>query len=173
MGSPAPTQPDACTGREACLGRQIYVLFHMLMRRCDEVAQDIGLTTSKWLLLCSVASEEGEPTIGQLSERSMLSTQAVSKMIALMESDGLVTRHSKPGGGRSVYVRMTDEGRQTLTQTDSIATRIESQLLAGLSQEDTDRIGRDLQRLIDNMARTQSQNLTPCPSEPTQCEASS
>lgn len=157
MQEAEPDRPRTCAGREACLGRQIYVLFHLLMRRCDEIAQDIGLTTSKWLLLCSIAGEDGEPTIGQLSERSMLSTQAVSKMVALMESDGLVTRHSKPGGGRSVYVRLTGEGRQALTRTDGIATRVEGRLLAGLTQEDTDRIGHDLQRLIDNIALKQTQ----------------
>ena len=151
MSSPS-SHDQSCSGREACLGRQIYVLFHMLMRECDQIAQEIGLTTSKWLLLCSIGAEGGEPTIGQLSERSMLSTQAVSRMIALMESQGLVTRHSKPGGGRSVYVRLTDEGRETLARTDTIASRVDHRLLAGLSQEDTDRIGKDLQHLIDNMS---------------------
>ncbi len=150
--SSQPSHDPSCSGREACLGRLIYVLFHMLMRECDVVAQEIGLTTSKWLLLCAIGAEEGEPTIGQLSERSMLSPQAVSRMVALMESEGFVTRHSKPGGGRSVYVRLTDEGRETLARTDAIATRVEGRLLAGLNQNDTDRIGRDLQHLIDNMS---------------------
>ena len=171
MALPETPSDKACTGREACLGRQIYVLFHMLMRRCDEVSQEIGLTTSKWLLLCSIASEEGEPTIGQLSERSMLSTQAVSKMVALMESDGLVTRHSRPGSGRSVYVRMTEEGRQALARTEGIANRVDGSLLAGLTQQDTDRIARDLQRLIDNMTRSQIQSQSHSPAEPDTCEA--
>lgn len=141
----------------------------MLMRECDSVAQEIGLTTSKWLLLCAIESEEGEPTIGSLSERSMLSPQAVSRMVALMESQGLVTRHSKPGSGRSVYVRLTDDGKSALARTDSIATRVEGRLLVGLTQNDIDRIGRDLQQLIDNMAADQSAGAR----EQATCEASS
>ena len=168
MGSPS-SHDQSCSGREVCLGRQIYVLFHLLMRECDQIAQEIGLTASKWFLLCSIGAEGGEPTIGQLSERSMLSTQAVSRMIALMESQGLVTRHSKPGSGRSVYVRLTDDGRSALARTDSIATRVEGRLLAGLNQNDIDRIGRDLQQLIDNMAADQSAGA----GEQATCEASS
>ncbi len=141
----------------------------MLMRECDSVAQEIGLTTSKWLLLCAIGAEECEPTIGSLSESSMLSTQAVSRMVALMETQGLVTRHSKPGSGRSVYVRLTDEGRETLSRTDMIATRVEGRLLAGLSQDDIDRIGKDLQKLIENMAADQNAGN----SEQAKCEASS
>ena len=141
----------------------------MVMRECDSIAQEIGLTTSKWLLLCAIEGEGDEPTIGSLSERSMLSTQAVSRMVALMETQGLVTRHSKPGSGRSVYVRLTEEGRQTLSQTDTIASRMEARLLAGLTQGDIDRIGKDLQQLIDNMAADHDTGG----SEQAQCEASS
>jgi len=168
VSSPS-NQDHSCSGREACLGRQIYVLFHLLMRECDCIAQEIGLTTSKWLLLCAIGAEEGEPTIGALSERSMLSTQAVSRMVALMETQGLVTRHSKPGSGRSVYVRLTDEGRDTLSRTDTIASRVEGRLLAGLTQDDIDRIGRDLEQLIDNMAADDEVDG----SEQAKCEASS
>lgn len=168
MDHPPSTSPDACSGREACLGRQIYILFHLLMRECDTHALAIGLTTSKWLLLCAVASEEGDPTIGQLSDRSMLSVQAVSKMVALMESQGLLTRHSRPGMGRSVYVRLTPQGRAALARTDALATEIDSRLLAGLTQHDTDRIAQDLQRLIDNLAPAPSAQK----SEPLPCETS-
>lgn len=168
MGRQTSSSADSCSGREACLGRQIYILFHLLMRECDTHAHAIGLTTSKWLLLCAVASEEGDPTVGQLSDRSMLSVQAVSKMVALMESQGLLTRHSRPGMGRSVYVRLTPQGQATLAQTDALATQIESRLLAGLTTQDTDRISKDLQVLIDNLAPTPSAPK----SEPLPCETS-
>ena len=153
MGSPkAKGQTHCTTGREACLGRHVYVLFHLLMRQCDAAAEEIGLTSSRWFLLCSIGSAEQEPTIGELSEESMLSTQAVSQLVAAMEKEGLVTRHNKPGSGRAVYVRMTEEGRQALSQTDAVATRIEDRLLAGLTQSEIDRISSDLERLIGNMS---------------------
>lgn len=140
------------TGREACLGRHVYVLFHLLMRQCDAAAESIGLTSSRWFLLCSIASAGDEPTIGELSDESMLSTQAVSQLVSAMEREGLVTRHTKPGSGRSVYVRITDSGRTALERTDEIATQIESRLLAGLEQGEIDRITADLERLIENMS---------------------
>ncbi|GAB5496165.1 MAG: hypothetical protein Phyf2KO_12450 [Phycisphaerales bacterium] len=140
------------------MGRHVYVLFHLLMRQCDAAAESIGLTSSRWFLLCSIASSESEPTIGELSEESMLSTQAVSQLVAAMEKEGLVTRHTKPGSGRSVYVRVTDSGRAALERTDEIATRIESRLLAGLGQGEIDRITADLERLIKNMSAKDAEN---------------
>ena len=143
----------ACSsGREACLGRHVYVLFHLLMRQCDAAAEAIGLTSSRWFLLCSIGGAEAEPTIGQLSDDSMLSTQAVSQLVSVMEKEGLVSRHTKPGRGRSVYVRITEEGQRALSQTDAIATRIEGKLLAGLEAGEVDRIRDDLEKLIENLS---------------------
>jgi len=145
------------SGREACLGRHVYVLFHLLMRQCDSAAEEIGLTSSRWFLLCSIGGAESEPTIGQLSDEFMLSTQAVSQLVSAMEKEGLVTRHTKPGCGRSVYVRITDEGKRALSQTDAIATRIEGRLLAGLDAGEVDRIRDDLEKLIDNMSAKETE----------------
>ncbi|MFI4870424.1 MAG: MarR family winged helix-turn-helix transcriptional regulator [Phycisphaerales bacterium JB061] len=158
MGSPDVQPQTSCSkGREACLGRHVYVLFHLLMRQCDAAAEEIGLTSSRWFLLCSIGESEHEPTVGELSDECMLSTQAVSQLVAAMEKEGLVTRHTKPGSGRSVYVRITDEGRQALSQTDAIATRIEGRLLAGLDQSEIDRISDDLERLIENMSSKEAE----------------
>jgi DNA-binding MarR family transcriptional regulator len=148
---------NCSSGREACLGRHVYVLFHLLMRQCDAAAEEIGLTSSRWFLLCSIGDSEHEPTIGELSDESMLSTQAVSQLVAAMEKEGLVSRHTKPGSGRSVYVRITEEGRRALSQTDSIATRIESRLLAGLESKAVDRIRDDLEKLIENMSANETE----------------
>ncbi len=153
MGDADHTSESRCqSGREACLGRHVYVLFHLLMKECDAAAESIGLTSSRWFLLCSVASAEGEPTIGELSDESMLSTQAVSQLVAAMEKEGLLTRTTKPGKGRAVYVGITEAGFKALEQTDEIACRIEGKLLAGLEQTEIDRITADLERLIQNMS---------------------
>lgn len=153
MGSLEGQEGARCAkGREACLGRHVYVLFHLLMKQCDVAAESIGLTSSRWFLLCSIASSDGEPTIGELSEECMLSTQAVSQLVSAMEKEGLVTRHTKPGKGRSVYVRVTETGQRALEKTDEIATHIESRLLAGMTPKEIDRITADLERLIDNVS---------------------
>ena len=142
-----PGQP----GREACLVRSVFTLHHLITRVADRMASGIGLTSSRWLLLCTIGSCEHEPTVGELSERASLSVQAVSRMLAAMEAEGLVIRSSRPGKGRAVFVSLTEAGLSALAATVPLAERFEAGLLRGLSSEDHAEADRLLGALIVNV----------------------
>lgn len=140
-----------CAGREACVARSLLTASNLLTRIGDRLSASIGLTSSRWLMLCTVSRCEGSPSIGALSEEVLLSVQNVSRMLGQMEADGLIERFTKPGSGRSVFVRLTEQGEATLERTRALADEIESWFLRGMSDEEVARIDRDLWRLSDNL----------------------
>lgn len=148
--APAP-EPE---GREACLVRNVFVLHNMIMRVGDRLSAEIGLTSSRWLLLCAIGEAEaaGEsPTVSALSESALLSAQAVSRMLAAMEGEGLLTRSTRPGLGRAVFVSLTEVGRAALEATEELAERFEAGMLRGVTDDEVGRIEGDLARLIENV----------------------
>jgi DNA-binding MarR family transcriptional regulator len=147
-GTPAGTD---CAGREACVARSLMTAANLLTRIGDRLSASIGLTSSRWLMLCTVSRFEGSPSIGALSEAVLLSVQNVSRMLGQMEADGLIERFTKPGSGRAVFVRLTERGEATLERTRALADEIESWFLQGMSDDEVARIDRDLWRLSDNL----------------------
>lgn len=145
---------SGAAGREACLVRQVFTLRHLMMRVGDRLSAEIGLTSSRWLLLCAIGETEqaGEPpTVGELSERATLSVQGVSRMLAAMEGEGLIERSTRPGQGRAVFVSLTGVGRAALEATESLAERFEQGLLRGLNDDEVSAIEERLGRLIGNV----------------------
>lgn len=130
------------------------MLHHLITRVGDRLSAEIGLTSSRWLLLCAIGEAEsagGAPTVGGLSDSALLSPQAVSRMLAAMEGEGLVTRTTRAGHGRAVFVSLTGIGRVALEATEALAERFEAGMLGGLSEDEVRRIESDLGRLIENV----------------------
>ena len=95
-------------------------------------------------------------TINQIAERVNLSAQNSSRMVAAMEDDGLVCRFNLPGHGRSTFVGLTDAGWKAYATTKQLAAAFCPPFLDGFSDKETDRLERDLARLIENIARLES-----------------
>lgn len=148
--SPLPAV-QACAGREACVARSLLTAANLLSRVGDRLSAEVGLTSSRWLMLCSISRFDDPPSVRALSEEVLLSAQNVSRMLAQMEADGLVERFNRTGSGRAMFVRLTEHGARTLERTRALADEIESWFLRGLSQEEVTRIDRDLWRLSDNL----------------------
>lgn len=157
-GSPAQSTPacaetHACAGEESALVRRLFTVNNMMMRLGDRLTAPIGLTSSRWLLLCALGRVEEPPTVRQLSEDALLSAQNVSRMLAAMEDEGLVERRTQPGSGRSLFVHLTDQGRTALEQTRELAKVFEQFFLDGINPEEVERTECTLQSLIDNLER--------------------
>lgn len=144
-------QEDGCSGREACVARSLLTAANLLTRVGDRLSASIGLTSSRWMMLCAISRFEEAPSVGAVSEEALLSVQNVSRMLGQMEADGLVERFTRPGAGRAVFVRLTERGSAALEQTRELADEIESWFLRGFSQAEVERIDRDLWRLSDNL----------------------
>lgn len=148
---------------DAPLCREIFVLNNLMMRTSERYVADLGLTSSRWLLLGAIDDHEqtGEaPSLSDLSQHALLlSVQNVSRMVASFEEEGLVERFNVPGQGRSVFVRLTDEGRTTLRTACARGEGFIARLLEGLSKKNIESIRVALNHLMGNLERL-SQDLS-------------
>lgn len=132
------------------LMRAIYISCHMMMRVVDRAVQPEGMTGSRWHLLIVVRDTQDAPlTITQLSECLFLSPQNVSRMIASLEADGLVTRDTS-GPGRTVRVRLTDVGHERVEACAALAERCAEHMLDGIGMDEIRQATDTLERTMAN-----------------------
>ena len=144
--------PDGRERYEALTVRRLFQLHHMMMRVGDRMTEPLGLTASRWMMICIVGRENEARTISDISDEIKLSTQNVSRMLASLESEGLVRRERTGGRGRAVYVELTERGRDAYAQTHALAERFVAEFLKDLDADRVARIETDLGVLIENTA---------------------
>ena len=150
--NPAGAKHVCAHGREACVARSLLTAANLLTRVADKASASIGLTSSRWMMLCAVGRSQEAPSVGSLSQDAMLSAQNVSRMLTGMEEDGLVRRFHRPGHGRAVFVELTPQGVAALEGTRELAERLDADFLRAMPPERVQRLERDLAQLIENLS---------------------
>jgi len=151
--SPKPCSADPVRWEDAPLTREVFVLHNLMMRVADRLIVDLGLTGSRWLLLGALEGYSEAPSLTELTSDGLLTLQNVSRMVAAMEQDGLVERFQKPGGGRTVYVRITPKGERIREEACSRGKRFSAALLEGMGPKDVTAMERWLDGMIRGMER--------------------
>lgn len=150
---PSPTAPEQCLAVELSpqceMMRAVYILCHMMMRVMDRAVQPHGLTGSRWHLLIVIRDMGGPLTITQLSECLFLSPQNVSRMIASLEEDGLVTRDTT-GPGRTVRVALTPLGAERVAACEVLCDACGDRMLGDITEAELRQATDVLERTILN-----------------------
>ncbi len=88
-----------------------------------------GVNEQKWRVL-RVLQEQGPLELSQVAAEACLLLSSLTRMIAPMESEGLVTRHTPPEDRRKTVLRITDDGTALIhrhaAQSAEIFARIEA-----------------------------------------------
>ncbi len=129
--------------------RAVYILCHMMMRVMDRAVQPHGLTGSRWHLLIVIRDMGGPLTITQLSECLFLSPQNVSRMVASLEADGLVTR-DPTGPGRTVRVALTGLGAERVAACEVLCDACGDRMLGDITEAELRQATAVLERTILN-----------------------
>lgn len=146
-GRPCPE----CVEDLPLIGR-FFIIHNMTMRLGDRLTAPLGITSSRWLMLCVIHRYEQAPRITDLSSDAMLSAQNVSRMVASMESEGLVERFTTPGAGRATFVRLTARGREAIERCEKLGEQFDQWFLARLDARETELLKQKLDRLIENLS---------------------
>jgi DNA-binding MarR family transcriptional regulator len=80
--------------------------------------EDFSITLPRFDVLSQLARAQqgGKPdglTMGELSQRMMVSAGNVTGLVDGLVADGLIVRHAQPGDRRSARVRLTAAGQKT------------------------------------------------------------
>jgi DNA-binding MarR family transcriptional regulator len=150
-----PLPPDLAPTRIVNLANDLNSsAIHLLRRLSQDDAAD-GVTAARASAL-SVLVYGGATTLGELARRERVATPTMSRLIAAMVDEGLVTRTPVAGNRRAVTLLPTPRGRELMER--GRARRI-SRLSAELAALTADEIAA-LERAIEVLARL-AQSLPP------------
>ena len=129
-----------------------------LARELDgELERDhgIGLRSFEVLLFLAVFSPDGRLRMLDLMERTPLSQSRVSRLVAELETRGLVARAPSSDDRRGVEVAITPKGIQKFkeAQDDHIAA-LERRLFAHLSADEVEQLATLTARILDAQGAT-------------------
>ena len=119
--------------------------------RCVEhrhLAPDGGLRRSDASVL-KVLRREGEQRGGDIAAKLGVDASVVSRQVAALEADGLVSRRPDPADARVGLVRVSDDGKARLAALYSAYTK---QLRSALADFDDDAV-RDAANVLQRLAR--------------------
>jgi DNA-binding MarR family transcriptional regulator len=118
------------------------------------LAREAKLPLRRGMASILTALGEQPRSITQLAEREGLAQPTVTRMIARLESIGLVERARRPEDRRIVMVQITPEGRKILNEMRARYRAVLRAELASFSDAELDALvlaSRALQRLIETM----------------------
>lgn len=123
---------------------------HLLRRlRTQDAAS--GLTAPR-LSALSVIVFGGPLTLGALAAAEQVRPPTMTRLVAALERDGLVTREPDPEDRRQVLLRATPAGRQLLEEGRARRTTSLARRLAALPPEDLAALARAAS-LLERLAR--------------------
>ena len=107
----------------------------------------IGLHPGQESVLKALDEKDGQ-SMSELASALAVQPPTVTKMIARLGAQGLVTRQVSAADGRLARVYLTDSGRERVIAVDTAWKRVEKEALAGLDDKDKKRL-RKLLRLLE------------------------
>ncbi len=128
-----------------------FVLANKLQFVGDKIVD--GLSTKQWFLLRNMLEMPSEPvpTITQIANAMDSTRQNITKMLEVMEREGLVTLEKSKTDQRSRSVRITEKGLTYANQMRQNAQDFLDRLYEGISSEEPDIAGSVLVKMVQNL----------------------
>jgi DNA-binding MarR family transcriptional regulator len=121
-----------------------------LMRRLEsDLERETGLALADFDVLAQLASAGGELRMTELAARALISRSGMTRRVARLVDEGLVSRADADADGRGVVVELTDAGVARLVETaPSHARGISKLFVAQLDDEELEILERALGKVI-------------------------
>lgn len=115
--------------------------------RAAAMLAEIGLHPGQETVLQLLSEQDGQ-TMSGLAEAMGVQPPTVTKMIARMGAQGLVTRDASGEDGRKIHVLLTDEGRECARKLKALWRGLERDATRELNSKERG----DLAELLERMA---------------------
>jgi DNA-binding MarR family transcriptional regulator len=115
--------------------------------------QQLGASGTPLTVLKSLHRRPGQDRPGDLAQAAGVAPSVMSRVLARLEEDGLVTRHRDELDARACHMVLTDAGRAQLESIEQEYTQLLEGALAEVPPEDVDRMPGLLQSLEEALLR--------------------
>lgn len=109
------------------------------------------LTFSQYIALKRLS--EGEASATELARATELNPGAITRLLDRLEEKGFTQRIADPEDRRALRVTLTDSGRLMWADIHRCGLRVRARALEGMSDEEQQRLLRQLAQVRDNLNR--------------------
>jgi MarR family transcriptional regulator, organic hydroperoxide resistance regulator len=128
----------------------LYRITNQLNRRLRSRLRKEGINISRWRVL-AVLRAYGDLTLGSIADLTVMEQPSVSRIVSLLEQEGLVRRKVSSKDSRFVNVRLTPAGESAFNSIYPTAERHQQRALRGFSAKEVDMLTDFLQRIQANV----------------------
>jgi DNA-binding MarR family transcriptional regulator len=163
---PAAEPLDAC---EEQIWRALVRLLVLLPRAIDDdLSRRTGISLTRYVVLMRLSETPGRALkMSELAEAAAMSPSRMTRIVASMVSEGLVTREVVPGDARAGLATLTDAGLERLrTAWPEHLAGVRALVLDHIPPDDLAAFTRVTELLLAAVEDTDAGRRTPdCPSE--------
>lgn len=122
----------------------------VMQRKIYSEAQKLGLTSGQPKILDYLYEHEGsdQKTIAGYCE---IEPATIGSILLRMEQKGLIERRQKNGNRRSLYVYLTDTGKEICIKMHDIFRQADEQAISGISPEKIQEVKNILTEICRNL----------------------
>ncbi len=162
-GAAGPAGSDARGPSEARLPIDDSIFFRLVRvvnLTARPFSESIGkahhLSLNEWRVLLVLANHPGAAA-SEVVVRTGLDKMSVSRALAALVRRGRVVRRLDPGDKRRQLLRLSAVGQRLYERIGAPAKERERRLFSGIGAEEQERLGRTLDRLIENLSEADSE----------------
>ncbi len=108
------------------------------------------VTAEQWAILNRLWEQEGLSQV-QLAERTLNDKPNVTRMVGVLEANGLIYRRPSNSDGRAFEVYLTPDGKRIKDELIELAVEVLDRALRGLDEDDIAHLKRVLERIDANL----------------------
>lgn len=117
------------------VGYHLHRAYTGLRRELDSRLTAHGVTSTQWGALVSIGRHNCR-TAAELSRWMNLDSGGVSRVVAQLESQGLIERRAVPANRRIRQIRLSRRGRVLLPRLEEVTAAVAKDFFAGFSKAD-------------------------------------
>ena len=118
----------------------------------SRLREEFGITLPRFDFLAQLERAPDGLTMGELSQRMMVSGGNISGIATQLESEGLIDRSPVPGNRRTYCVRLTERGREQFVRMARLHEQWVIEMLGDLSLKEVDQMMHGLKKLKAGLA---------------------
>ncbi len=114
--------------------------------------QEADLTPRQFAVLLTVANNEGLSQTG-LVERTGVDRSTLADIVRRLLKKGLLQRRRTREDARAYSVKLTEEGRKVVKNTDPVARRVDDRILDALPPKQREQFLDDLETIVERLSK--------------------
>jgi len=150
VGGDVPIAMDGNKWLQNFVPYVVYRINNQMTQRLRGRLRKSGVNISRWRVL-SVLRANGEMSLGRIVDLTAMDQPSISRVVAHLESDGLVRRKTSKKDSRFVHVSLTAAGNAAFAEIYPTAQKHQERALSGFSNNEIETLKEYLHRIQLNI----------------------